>query len=180
MAERHARVLAELSELGLGLARAAASDAASAETPEDRGRAALVFHRVSRSIRQSLALEAKLAREAQSEARVEAVRAANAERDRVRHREGQIRDGVEALIWREIEGMDAEEEEAFDEDIEAATGAEASSDTFFTDNLADQVGRVLTRLGFRASDDGVVRRIPDDQRGPPPALGRAPAWQGSG
>lgn len=180
MAERHARILAELSELGLGLARAAARDAESAESPEDRARAALVFHRISSSVRQSLALEAKLARDAQREGREATARAASAERERVRHREAQVRDGVEALIWREIEGMDAEEHEAFEEDLMEATWAESASGTFFTDDLADQVGRVLARLGFQAGDDGVVRRIPDDQRAPPPASGRAPAWQGSG
>ncbi|MCR5874963.1 hypothetical protein LRS10_12720 [Phenylobacterium sp. J426] len=131
-------------------------------------------------MRQSLALEAKLARDAQREAREAAARAASAERERVRHREAQVRDGVEALIWREIEGMDAEEHEAFEEDLMEATWAESASDTFFTDDLADQVARVLARLGFQAGDDGVVRRIPDDQRAPhqPPGArppGRAPA-----
>jgi hypothetical protein len=63
MAERHARVLARLTELGLALAERTFEDAEAAETPADRIEAVKAFHTISRSVRQSVALEARLARQ---------------------------------------------------------------------------------------------------------------------
>jgi hypothetical protein len=176
MAERHAHILAELSELGMGLARKACADADAAETPEERARAALVFQRVSRSIRQSLALEAKLAREAARDADEARAEAARQDRERVRLRKHQIRNGVDALVWRETEDMDEDEEEAFEVQILGAIEDEACSDTLFTDDLADQVGRVIERLGFEVGLDGAVRRKPAiPQASPEPE----PYWHSS-
>ena len=178
MAERHGRILAELAELGMGFARQARADAEAAETPEERARAALVFQRVSRAIRQSLALEAKLTRELHRDAREDEARAALAQRQRVNARRRQIRDGVDALIWRETEDMDEDEAEAFDDLIDDAVHEEVASGTLFTDDLADQGGRVLTRLGFTIAPDGAVRRTTPAAPSPEPA--GEPAWQGSG
>lgn len=61
IADRHARILARLSELGLELAEQAAADARAAETPQARAEAIRAFHAVSRSTRQSVVLEARLA-----------------------------------------------------------------------------------------------------------------------
>ena len=63
IAERHAQVLAELAELGLGVARRLAELALTAETPKEAADLGVAFHRVSRSVRQTLALDAKLARD---------------------------------------------------------------------------------------------------------------------
>jgi hypothetical protein len=63
MAERHARVLARLTELGLALAERTFEAAEAAETPAERIEAVKAFHTISRSVRQSVALEAKLARQ---------------------------------------------------------------------------------------------------------------------
>ncbi|MGA0607016.1 hypothetical protein ACO2Q0_13565 [Phenylobacterium sp. VNQ135] len=176
MMERHAAVLAELSELGMAFARDARRDAEAAETPEERARQALVFQRVSRSIRQSLALEARLVRELKRDVRDDADRAAKLERQKVDARRNRIRTGVEALIWRETEDMDEDEEAVFDEQIDDAVHVEVMSDTFFSDDLGDQVGRVLERLGFQVGTDGVVRRVPP----PEPEVDREGAWRGSG
>lgn len=178
MIERHAAILAELSELGMAFARDARRDAEAAETPEERARQALVFQRVSRSIRQSLALEARLVRELKRDAREEADRAARLDRERVNARRNRIRNGVDALIWRETEDMDEHDEEAFDERIEDAVHVEVMSEGFFSDDLADQVGRVLERLGFQVGTDGVVRRVPQPE--PEAAPDPAGVWRSSG
>lgn len=60
IAERHARILARLSELGLELAEQAAADARAGETPQARAEAIRAFHSVSRSVRQTVVLEARL------------------------------------------------------------------------------------------------------------------------
>lgn len=168
MGERHARILAELSELGMGFARDARRDAEAAETPEERAQQALVFQRVSRSIRQSLALEAKLVRDARREARDEAREADGRRREQVDNRRRRLRDGVEALVWREAESMDADEEVAFLDEIDAAVDAELDAETFLTDPLADQVARAVARLGFEITPEGHVRRAPEPGAGPPP------------
>jgi hypothetical protein len=176
MAERHARILAELSELGLGFARQAAADAAAAETPEARAQQALVFQRVSRSVRQSVALEAKLVRDARRDAAAEQQETAKRRRGEAIDRQWKLREKVEALIWDETETMDAEEEEAFGDEIYAAVQAEAEAETFLDEPIADQVARVLTALGFEIGPDGDARRIPEP--GPEPMA--EPAWHGSG
>ena len=64
MQARHGRVLAELAEAGMAMVRqlsAAMLDAKDAQTQAQLG---LAFHRVSRTIRQTLALEFRLAQDA--------------------------------------------------------------------------------------------------------------------
>src|ERR1700761_3531589 len=60
--ERQDAVLAELSELGLTLARDLHARALAAETPVEAEKLALAFPRVSRGVRQTCALELKLER----------------------------------------------------------------------------------------------------------------------
>src|SRR5690349_14267659 len=91
MAERHGRGLAELAELGLSLARHLHECALAAETPEQAAAAAAAFHRISRSVRQTMALEAKLERDrlrADREAESHAVRNSEAQ---VQRRRAQVR-----------------------------------------------------------------------------------------
>src|SRR5690348_5288091 len=57
MAERHGRILTELSELGASLARKVHAQAMEAETPDETATLTTAFHRISRSVRQTLALE---------------------------------------------------------------------------------------------------------------------------
>ncbi len=175
MAERHARILAELSELGLGLARQARADADAAETPEERARAALVFQRVSRSIRQSLALEAKLARDVRREEREDADAQKRRDREQVRFRKHRLRTGVEALVWRETENLSDEDEEAFGDALDALVDDESVSEAFLHEPLADQVARVIAGLGYEIAPDGGVRPKPARpcERGDPGFLSSA-------
>lgn len=76
MADRHARVLARLTELGLALAEQTFEDAQAAETPAERIEAVKAFHTISRSVRQSVALEAKLTRQQALDAATDAALAA--------------------------------------------------------------------------------------------------------
>src|SRR5688572_17316815 len=98
MADRHGRILARLGELGLSLAEDLHRDAAAAETPEARALSAVAFHRIGRGLRQTLALEARLVREARQAEREDA---AHARKDRDRagaERQAQVRATVERLI----------------------------------------------------------------------------------
>jgi hypothetical protein len=66
-AERHGRVLQELTELGMNLARAVSAEATVAD-PAKANELALAFSRIARAVRQTLALAAKLAEERQATA----------------------------------------------------------------------------------------------------------------
>jgi hypothetical protein len=109
MADRHRQMLGELAELSLSLARRLHGQAMAAEAPAEAERAALSFHRISRSLRQTLALEARLERETQRFA-LEAERRAEAARQaRTAARRRQVQGAVEGLIWTEVERSDTHE-----------------------------------------------------------------------
>jgi hypothetical protein len=108
MQERHGAMLAELAELGLSLARDLHAAALAAETPAERQGLATAFHRISRSVRQTMALEAKLERDARRAERedpqfarkaAEQRREAEARENAIRHRRDTLWDILEPLIW---------------------------------------------------------------------------------
>ena len=158
MTARHARILAELSELGLAFARDARADAEAAETPEQRAQQALVFQRVSRSVRQTLALEAKFARDAQRAEREAADVEAKRDREQVRFRKHRLQTAVEALVWRETEDLSDREASDFERELDAAIEDESGQAGFLTEDIAAQVGRILTRLGLEIAPDGAIRK----------------------
>ncbi|MDB5424473.1 MAG: hypothetical protein JWQ29_1889 [Phenylobacterium sp.] len=150
MAERHGRILTRLAELGLSLAEELHAGALAAETPKAAGDLVLAFHRVSRSVRQTLALEAKLERDrrlGEREARAEGVREAQA---RVARRKAQLGAVVERACWTEVEGDEAERlvdhlGDLLDED--------ALSDDFLERSFDDQVAQLRRDLGLSPSAD---------------------------
>jgi len=131
-AERCDRMLGELAELGMAVARDLAARAQAAETPEEATQLALAFHRVSRSLRQTLALDAKLTRDAAQAEREAAVLQARQDEARAlaRHRRHKdaVRAGVERLIWAEAEDDDAAEELLTE--LEERLGNEAVTEGF--------------------------------------------------
>ena len=170
MTARHARILAELSELGLAFAQDARRDAEAAETPEARAQQALVFQRVSRSVRQTLALEAKLARDAQRAERETQAAEARRDKDQLRFRKHRLQTAVEALVWRETEDLSDCEAWDFERELDAAIEDEALSPEFLTEDIADQIGRILTRLGLEIAPDGAIRKTAHPREGGDPDL----------
>ena len=146
MTERHARGLAELTELGLSLARDLHACALAEPDPRTKAETALAFHRVSRSVRQSMALEARLKRDRMRddrEARAEAVQAAEA---LVRTRKAQVRAAVERLIWTEAEN-DEEAERLIDQLGEHLDEA-ALHQGFADDPVEVHIARLRAELGL--------------------------------
>ncbi len=144
---RHLRLLAELAEIGMELARdlrrqalepdaermdAAAGDTGARETGTGvRADLGLVFARIARAVRQTVALEARLASDAAAGARLGmAAEAGRAARERVRGRQlkARVRRVVEEAIAAEATGHEAEnlrfdlDERLEDPDIEAELG----------------------------------------------------------
>ena len=148
VAERQGRILGELAELGLSLARVVHERALAAETPEATSELALAFHRISRSVRQTLALEAKLERDrARNDVEVRAEAARRRDND-VTRRKHQVRMAVERLVWNEAEGAEAERLlDEFDDILEE----EALSDAFTEGPVEAHIARLRADLGLSQS-----------------------------
>ena len=126
MQARHGEILAEVADMSLQLARKLHERAMAAETDEEAQAAASAFHRISRSLRQTLALEARLERDSRRDA-VEARRLAEEDRrERGKARKAHVGNVGSRLIWTEAERDDIGrllvdlkrwcDEEAFHED----------------------------------------------------------------
>lgn len=165
MAERHGRVLAELSELGLGLARDLQQRALAADSPEAAADLAAAFHRISRSVRQTLALEARLERERRRRAQEDAIELERQRPQRAERRAAEVRTAVERLIWTEAESEERAEELLAD--LDDYLGCEIVSDTFLDDPLEAYVARVCQELGIGRRGQGAASASPS----PPPVAG---------
>lgn len=144
--ERQDAALAELSELGLTLARDLHARALAAQTPAEAERLALAFQRVSRGVRQTFALELKIERdrrEAEREDRDRDHRAAVARKSEHRSR---VRAAVERLIWTEAE--DEYEAGELSEDLDALLEEAALAEDFADIPLETLVERLRADLGL--------------------------------
>src|SRR5687767_8645814 len=115
MALRHARNLGELAELGMSLARDLHARALAAETPKEAADLTAGFHRISRSARQTMALEARLLRDAVRHDKEVQRDVEIAARAQVQKRKDRIEACVSRLIWSESE-RDEDDNDALEED----------------------------------------------------------------
>jgi len=160
-----ARILGELSELGLTLARDLHARALAAETVEDAQAAALAFHRISRSVRQSLALEAKLEREMAAEARTAVERARIERIAQVSDRQREVVRAMNRLIWTEAEG-DEDEAEMLGDDLGARLDEAALAPGFLEIPLETLVARLSADMGLTA--EPAAASEPQGQGAPAP------------
>src|SRR5438445_2193857 len=103
MSERHAAVLARLADAGERLAIKHAERALAADDPAVEASATAAFHRAARSVRQCLALEAKLVRDAQRAEREDRGQFERETAARRGRRRLHVRAAVGRLIWTEAE-----------------------------------------------------------------------------
>jgi len=158
MVERQGRMLAELSELGMSLARRTHGRAMAAEDPDKAERLALAFHRLSRSVRQTLALEARLEREARRDAVEAERRAGETRREAVRARRSYVGGVGSRLIWTEAERDDVSallvdlkrwvDEEAFFEEAFLAAPVET-----LVERLREDLGLVEAEFDEEEEED---------------------------
>jgi hypothetical protein len=151
MPERHAAILARLADVGERLAMKHAERALASDDPEVEARATAAFHRAARSVRQCVALEAKLVRDAaraEWEARDAVERTAGARRDR---RRLHVRAAVGRLIWTEAEN----EIEAgrFESDLDDLLELEDFSEGFADETIDAQVTRLARELGLLSDEE---------------------------
>jgi hypothetical protein len=139
-----------------------------AETSSDIAELGRTYQRVARSLRQTLALKAKLKRD--REAGVKPVAPGGLA---VARRVRQVRHAVGRLIWTEAESPDTatEFEEALDDLIEV----EMLGDRFCAEDLDDQVAPAFGVFGGEADGQRDARDLPD-----PPGSDEAPEPRDSG
>jgi hypothetical protein len=165
MHERHAAILARLADLGEQLAAKHAQRALEADDPEIEARATTAYHRAARSVRQCLALEAKLVRDAaraEREDRDHAQRQASAQRDR---RRVHARTAVARLIWTESE--DDLEAERLESELDDLLDLDRFAEGLDDETAEALIARLCRDLGLTAPPPAELS--PAD-RTPPPEL----------
>jgi hypothetical protein len=161
--------LAELTQLGLSLARGLHAQALAAASASDAAGLALAFHRTSRSVRQSIALSAKLRRDANLKDRADRADAERAAASAVQRKRAQVRLAVDRAIWDEAEGDEAER---LADGLEDALEAAVLNDDFAATPVAALIAAIRAELGLSAAS-----APPEAYPETPP--GR-PDWRGSG
>lgn len=174
MNERHGRILAKLSELSLTLAADLHTRALAAEDTDEVAELVNAFHKISRGLRQTMALEARLHRDSAIAAREAAVDDERTRPARIERRQAEVRAAVERLIWTEVERDETFED---DDDAELTVGlvGDLVMEDFTDEDFADTPVAVLVeriRGGVAATLREFVRPSPQEDglnAGAPPA-----------
>jgi hypothetical protein len=151
MAARHAATLARLAEASERLAMKHAERALTADDPEVEAKATVAFQRAARSVRQCLALEAKLLRDAaraEREALQDLTRVARARTDR---RKAHVRAAVERLIWTEAE-YETDESERLCDELTDLLAVDEFSEAFAEEPVDAHIARICRELGIDPPD----------------------------
>lgn len=146
MQDRHTRQLAELAELGMVLARELSDR--PMETAEAAEGLALAFHRIARTVRLTLALESRLAREAGEVRRLHRIGV----RQRNEARVPQVRHALTRDIWNETDGEDAE---ALLEDLEELLDEDVLFGRLLDGPVEAAIARIRADLGLAATELGL-------------------------
>ena len=165
MTERHARILKRLSLFGESVVEQVVADVAAAPTPDARREAVKTFHTISRSVRQTLALEARFERDqrrTEIESRMDAERVAEHDVEtRQAARKTAVRRTVEHLIWHEWDLSEPQAERLL-RDVEIKL---TDADFDLSDPVEDQILLLCRRLGYNPvePDDDEEDEDDDDE-----------------
>ena len=163
MAKAQEQALGIFADAVLQLALDIQRDALAAEDLDQKVRAAGAVHQLGRGLRQTIALQAKLAREARAEASERPEPAAPAPAEpatppdpktiALRRRRDWLRRGVERCVWNEYERDDDVEESTGDsllEDFhERLADLMADPDAFLALDPCDLIVQLCTELGLK-------------------------------
>ncbi|HET6969787.1 MAG TPA: hypothetical protein VFH92_01570 [Phenylobacterium sp.] len=159
------RMLARLAELDLAAAEHVHARLLAAEDAGEVADLGRSYQRLARSLRQTLALKARLKRE-------RAASAGDAPRPKpsaaaVARRLGELRGAMHRIAWREAE----EDLEAYDwigEELEYGIAQELREDSFGDEPLDDQVARLVLKFDYLPELAAAWRDLPDPPREPEP------------
>jgi hypothetical protein len=151
-AEIRARRLARFAELAESIAEHLHDEILAAETAQDKRDLTLAFHRITRSARQTMALEAKLERDETLEIVARLAEVERIAQEPVRRRKAQIAAAIERLIWHEREDdgveLSLKLSDLMDEDDLHDRFAEGSAE--------DHIRRLCLALGLAGPKDDIL------------------------
>jgi hypothetical protein len=162
MTERHAAALARVAEVAERLAMKHADRALETDDPKVEASATAAFQKATRVMRQAMALEAKLVRDAQREDREAQRRAEWADLSATQNRRREVEATVERLI-RDDAGCDAER---LCDELDDLLDLEELTPTFLTEDLTAQVARLCKTLGLKGIE--VLAVVPSGEPLSPP------------
>ncbi|HEY0435649.1 MAG TPA: hypothetical protein VGC92_03360 [Phenylobacterium sp.] len=142
---RQDSILAELSELAIGVARDMAGKVAEAGSAQEAAAAASGFHKVARAVRQTIALEMKLERDRKALEREDSKHAAGERQARVARRRLRLRTAVGRMAWSEVE---TDEAENLCDHLDDLLAEDALEEGFADVPFEDQVARLRVDLGL--------------------------------
>jgi len=169
-------MLARLAACDLSAAERVHSRLMAAEEASDIAELGRTYQRIARSLRQTLALKAKLKREREASAKdappVKPSGVAVARRIR------DLRQAVTRIIWSEVE---RDETPDYEEALEELITDELRLDSFIAEPLDDHVARVCLALDLSPEAAERWRDLPDppDEDAPDWASGDAPDFDSS-
>jgi hypothetical protein len=163
MTARHTAALARVAEMAERLAAKHADRALETDDPRIEASATAAFQKATRVMRQSMALEAKLIRDAADAGREARRRAEWAEVSAAYDRRRQVEATLERLI-RNDPGTSGDAEHLCDE-LDDLLDVEELSETFLTEDLATQVTRLCNTLGLKGFE--ILAVLPKDPLPPP-------------
>lgn len=152
MTARHAATLARLADAGERLAMKHAERALGADDPDVEAKATAAFHRAARSVRQCLALEAKLVRDAARAAREDHSHTERETTARRLRRKLHARAAVGRLIWTEAENEI--EAERFESELDDLLDLEDFSEGFDDEAAETLIARLARDLGLPVPSPG--------------------------
>ena len=151
---RHDLILNEIAGLCLNVARDLSRCAEDTENPERKVKLAGALHQMCRSIRQTLALQARLARHVRREGQ-----------KRAEVRKARVRSGLKQLIWTEYEPTETPELEARLERL-----LDAEPETLAKGSVEAHIQRLGKLLGVRFTTSAPTQTSPSGlSRGSIPA-----------
>ena len=161
MAERHSRLLGELTELGMGVARDLAGRLAAAEGPDEAQGLARAFHQVSRSVRQSMALESRLERERRQGAAETRLAEGEIRIQAIQQRRIRLRRDVGRMIWTERERDEAERLLPI---LDRRLAEDSRLDDFADLPVEVHIARLRAAFGLPANDGAGGEAVPLPER----------------
>ena len=171
---REQQMLGDIAERAYALACKLSDQAMAAETPEETGQIAGDFHRVARTLSQTLTLKTRMAREAERDLRDNPPPPAPAPpRDtaRIRQRINDLRQPVRRVIWAEHQDRDdAEIVEYYFDLLETRLQLYARDSAFGLEPLDDHIVRLCRDLGLSEVAARDWRNLPDPDHPPPPRI----------
>jgi len=172
--DRDEEMLARLAEFDLAAAERVHGRLMAAETASELAELGRTYQRLARSLRQTLALKAKLKRDREAPARAAPQPAAGPPGGlAVARRLREVREAVTRVIWNELEREDAS---FCEEGLEELIVEEMRGDGFCAEPLDDHVARICLMLHL--SPQGAERwrdlADPPPERGTPRDLAEPP------